>query len=332
MRSPARATRRLVVAGVVGAVAVVTASLVPGASARPASSAAANAAAHKCLVMTGSGDATFSHAFNPYTGSTLNGNIMKGAIYEPLVVATVAGGGHIYPWLAQSWKWSNGNKTLTLQIVKNAKWSDGKPLTAADVVYSLTAGKQDKTMDIIGLTRAGTNIVSVKRAGPSGVAITLKTPDSQFIAANLNLQFVVPQHVWSKVKKVATFTNPNPVGSGPFDQIGRLTNQDIVFNKNPSYWLDRRAEGPVPRVPRDGLERRSAARDPERPGRLDAQLRPERRVGVRVEGSRALPRVLRDDRVSGLADVRRHLLPVQPRAAAPGDQHGDQPERRLEAR
>ena len=187
--------------------------------------------------MTGSGDATFSHAFNPYTGSTLNGNIMKGAIYEPLVVATVAGGGHVYPWLAQSWKWSNGNKTLTLQIVKNAKWSDGKPLTAADVVYSLTAGKQDKTMDIIGLTRPGTNIVSVKRVGPSGVAITLKTPDSQFIAANLNLQFVVPQHVWSKVKKVATFTNPNPVGSGPFDQIGRLTNQDIVFNKNPNYWL-----------------------------------------------------------------------------------------------
>ena len=69
---------------------------------------------------------------------------MKGAIYEPLVVATVAGGGHVYPWLATSWKWSNGNKTLTLQIAQNVKWSDGQPLTAADVVYSLTAGKQDK--------------------------------------------------------------------------------------------------------------------------------------------------------------------------------------------
>ena len=62
------------------------------------------------------GDAAFTRSFNPYTGSVLNGGIMKGAIYEPLVVATVAGGGHIYPWLAQSWKWSNGNKTLTLKI------------------------------------------------------------------------------------------------------------------------------------------------------------------------------------------------------------------------
>ena len=66
---------------------------------RPSGQTAAGAAAdaHKCLVMTGSGDAAFTHAFNPYTGPTLNGNIMKGAIYEPLLVASVAGGGHVYP-------------------------------------------------------------------------------------------------------------------------------------------------------------------------------------------------------------------------------------------
>ena len=32
------------------------------------------------------------------------------------MIATAAGGGHQYPWLAQSWKWSNGNKTLTLAL------------------------------------------------------------------------------------------------------------------------------------------------------------------------------------------------------------------------
>jgi peptide/nickel transport system substrate-binding protein len=161
---------------------------------------------------------------------------MKGAMYEPLVVATVAGGGHVYPWLAQSWKWSNGNKTLTLQIQPDVKWSDGQPLTPADVVYSLKAGKQDKGMDIIGLYREGTNIVSIKQVGKNGVAITLKTPDSQFIAANLNLQFVVPQHIWSKQAKPLTFKNPKPVGSGPFTNVTRLTTQDIVYGKNPTYW------------------------------------------------------------------------------------------------
>jgi peptide/nickel transport system substrate-binding protein len=237
MRSPARAARSgLVTAAVVGAVAAVAAILAPGASARPAQQAAPAAGTHACLVMTGSGDAAFTRSFNPYTGSVLNGGFMKGAIYEPLVIATVAGGGHIYPWLATSWKWSNGNKTLTLQIAKNVKWSDGQPLTAADVVYSLKAGKQDKAMDIIGLYRTGSNIVSIKQVPANAVVITLKTPDSQFIAANLNLQFVVPQHVWSKVAKPATFKNPKPVGSGPFLNITRLTTQDIVYGKNPTYW------------------------------------------------------------------------------------------------
>jgi peptide/nickel transport system substrate-binding protein len=227
-----------VAAGVAGAAALIAAGI-PGAGATPLRQAApaSPAAGHTCLVMEGSGDAAFTKNFNPYTGSTLNGGFVKGAFYEPLVVATVAGGGHLYPWLAESWKWTNGNKTLTLSIRKGVQWSDGTPLTAADVAYSLNAGKQNKAMDIIGLYRAGTNIKSIKQTGENTVAINLKTPDSQFIAANLNLQFVVPQHIWSKVKNPATWTNPTPVGSGPFTTIQRLTTQDIVFSKNPHYWL-----------------------------------------------------------------------------------------------
>src|SRR6476619_8465205 len=171
--------------------------------------------AHKCLVMTGSGDPAFTRNFNPYAGGGLPSNsIAQGAFYEPLIV-TPAGGSKTLPWLARSWTWSNGNKTLTLNLAKNAKWLDGKPLTSADVVYSLTAGRQDKTMDRIGLVGTGNNVASIKARGRFGVVITLKTSDSQFIPAILNRQFVVPQHIWSKVKDPATFTNPKPIGSGP---------------------------------------------------------------------------------------------------------------------
>jgi len=81
--------------------------------------------------MTGSGDPAFVRNFNPYTATSLpSGAFVRGAFYEPLVIATVAGGGHLYPWLASSWKWSNANKTLTLSLRKGVKWSDGKPLTS----------------------------------------------------------------------------------------------------------------------------------------------------------------------------------------------------------
>ena len=123
------------------------------AASAPAATSVRSAQGHQCVVMTGSGDPAFVKNFNPYTATTLpSGDFVKGAFYEPLTITTAAGGGHQYPWLAQSWKWSNGNKTLTLNLVHGVKWSDGKPLTSADVVYSLTAGKQNKVMDLIGYT------------------------------------------------------------------------------------------------------------------------------------------------------------------------------------
>src|SRR3954449_3291044 len=242
--APLRTMQPRLVAGL-GAVVVLTALIVvavaaarplpPSGQASPLSGAAA--AAHPCLVMTGSGDPAFTKNFNPFTATGLpSGQFVKGAIYEGLTVSP-EGGKPTLPWLARSWKWSNGNKTLTLQIAKGVKWSDGQPLTVKDVVYSLTAGKQNKTMDILGITRPETNVASVKSKGAHEVVINLKTPDSQFIASTLNGIFVIPQHIWSKVADPATFTNPNPVGSGPFDVVGTFTTQDYKFNKNPHYWI-----------------------------------------------------------------------------------------------
>src|SRR5215218_1954005 len=223
--------------------AVATAALVAlavlavSASAPAATSrASARAAGHPCLVMTGSGDPAFTKNFNPYAGGGLPSNaFVQGAMYEPLIVVPSTGRKTL-PWLARTWKWTTGNKTLTLQIAKNAKWSDGKPLTALDVVYSLTAGRQDKSMDRIGLTGADNGITSIRARGLHTVVIRLKGPDSQFIPAILNRVFVVPRHIWSKVSDPATVTNPNPVSSGPFNVISRFTTQDYVLNKNPHYW------------------------------------------------------------------------------------------------
>ena len=279
MRRSFRSTRRLAAVGVVAGLAVL--ALLGTASAPAATNgAAALAAAHKCLVMTGSGDPAFVKNFNPYTATGLpSGSFVQGAFYEPLIVIG-EGGLKPVPWLARTWKWSNGNKTLTLKLAHGVKWSDGKPLTSLDVVYSLTAGQQNAAMDRIGLTGAGNNVQSIRAHGPYTVAITLKTPDSQFIAGTLNRQFIVPQHIWSKVADPATFTNSNPVGSGPFDKITRFTTQDYVFSKNPNYWQPGLPKIPLPRVRPGRLERQRARADPERPGRLDAQLRPERRTGV----------------------------------------------------
>jgi peptide/nickel transport system substrate-binding protein len=233
MRRSTRTSRWVAVAVVLGCTTLAT---VLTAATPAAVDRAAAPAAHRCLVMTGSGDPAFVKNFNPYTASGLpSGAFVQGAFYEPLIVIG-EGGLKPVPWLARSWKWSNGNKTLRLNLAHGVKWSDGKPLTSADVVYSVTAGRQDKIMDRVGLIGAGNEIVSVKARGSYTVLITLRTPDSQFIPALLNRQFIVPKHIWSKVGDVSNYTNSKPVGSGPFNRIGRFTTQDYVFEKNPHYW------------------------------------------------------------------------------------------------
>jgi peptide/nickel transport system substrate-binding protein len=240
-RTPRRlAALAAAAAGLAALAALVATASAPAATASPL----AAQAAHKCLVMTGSGDPAFVKNFNPYTATGLpSGSFVQGAFYEPLII-TGEGGLKPVPWLARTWTWSNGNKTLTLHLAKGVKWSDGKPLNSADVVYSLTAGKQNAIMDRIGLVGAANEVASIKAKGAYTVVINLKAADSQFISSILNRQFIVPKHIWAKVADPTTFLNSKPVGSGPFTVISRFTTQDYVFSKNPHYW-----QAGLPKIP-----------------------------------------------------------------------------------
>jgi peptide/nickel transport system substrate-binding protein len=240
VHSSARSTRSALRAlgGIGSAAALVAVLVAQAAPAAPTASATAAATPHRCLVATGSGDPAFVRNFNPYVQGLPSSSFVRGGMYEPLVITTPAGGGRQYKWLAESYAWSKDGKTLTLNIRRGVKWTDGKPLTAADVVYSLTAGKQDPTMDILGTTREGTNIAAVQQKGTYKVLIKLKSRDSEFVSVNLNGIFVVPKHVFSKVPDINKFLNPNPVGSGPFVRVSRFNAQDYVLEKNPSYWLE----------------------------------------------------------------------------------------------
>ena len=178
--------------------------------------------------------ATKVRNFDPYnTGSQLD--FTKGAIYEPLFVVTTAGGGHEYPWLATSYKWSPDKKTLTFTTRSGVRWSDGIPFTAKDVAFTFNYGKTIPAADQTGMWASG-QLASVNALDDSHVALRFKTVNTtvlQQVAGNI---FIVPQHIWANVKDPASFTNLAPVGSGPFTQIVEFTPQEFILGKNPYYW------------------------------------------------------------------------------------------------
>src|SRR6476619_2323435 len=77
---------------------------------------------------------TWTCGFNPF-----NSNVQFlsfGPVYEELVFVNGLKSGATTPWLASKYAWSNHSKTLTFTIRHGVKWSDGKPLTAADVYFT----------------------------------------------------------------------------------------------------------------------------------------------------------------------------------------------------
>ena len=234
MEASARSRRRS--ARVTGAAVVVIALSVFVVQAATAAHdrAAVTTASHACVVATGSGDQPFTRNFNVFDAGAQR-DFTRGGIYENLMISTAFGGGHVYNVLAKKLTFSRGGRTLTITIQPNVKWSNGNPLTVQDVVYSLTAGRQDKFMDHINLVGENSNIASVKAAGKNKVMINFKQVDSTFLSTLANV-FIVPKSIWSKVKDVTSFTNSNPVGTGPFTRITRFNAQDYVLSKNPGYW------------------------------------------------------------------------------------------------
>jgi len=177
----------------------------------------------------------FVDNFNPYTTNGLFG----GVLYEPLMMFNNMTGKVEYR-LAKSVEYSDDLKTITVKLRDGLKWSDGKPITAKDVAYSYNMTKDAAAFDTKAIWTTG-NLISVKAADSTTIVFELNTADSTFIW-NLANYHILPEHVWGKVaaKDLATFTNPDPVGSGPLTDIKYVKPQQMEICRNDNYYLENR--------------------------------------------------------------------------------------------
>jgi peptide/nickel transport system substrate-binding protein len=164
------------------------------------------------LVIVDNTGQTYTQSFNPYVSTSLgNANNTTALIYEPLLMFNIMQPTQPpIPWLATAYKWSNGGKTLTFTIRSGVKFSDGKPLTAADVAYSFNLLKNNPS-----LTPVVPPPIPVSAAAPDATTAVLTFSQPEY--ANLFLigqMYIVPEHVWQKIADPTKFADPNPVGTG----------------------------------------------------------------------------------------------------------------------
>lgn len=182
-------------------------------------------------LVTGSfGNSTpFSADFNPFSPSAQDPTY--GMIYEPLMYFDTARAGTVSPWLATSYSWGPGGKSITFQLRHGVKWTDGQPFTSADVAYTFDLVKSNTALNLYGLP-----IASATTDGPYTVTIDFTQSayeDLYFIAGKLS---VLPEHIWSKIKDPATWTDPNPVGTGAY-MVDKVNPQVLELKANPHYYM-----------------------------------------------------------------------------------------------
>jgi peptide/nickel transport system substrate-binding protein len=192
---------------------------------------------------------TWTCQFNPFNPSLWTIGVTT-PMYEPLEYVNILQSTKPpTPWLATSSQWSDGYKSLTFTIRNGVNWSDGKPFSANDVVYTFNAMKSDKAIDLNAVWKAdGGPLTNVALKGTNQVVFTFDAAAQPYFYFIADLTPIVPQHIWSTLNqsKLSTYSDSKPVGTGPY-VMSSCSGQNIKYLRNPHYWQST-ASHPVPQV------------------------------------------------------------------------------------
>ena len=200
------------------------------------------------------------------------------------------------PDLAERWSVDDDGRVWTFVLRPDARWHDGEPVTADDVVYTIET-LQDSAYAGPGAT--SWSEVDVRAVSPTEVTFTLETPLGGFLQAAT--QPIAPAHLLGEVPIAVLPDHPfgqQPVGSGPFAlSIARRGHRAPLVPAE-TVVPDGRHRAGSPAAPTDSLTTASPTLRPERPtpylsgiefdffddadvpGRGLSRRRPRRRVGA----------------------------------------------------
>ena len=184
-----------------------------------------NGGAGVLTIQGDAGDPTLTENFNPFSTTQLEGTRL---IYEPLEIPSSVDGSYT-PFLATGFK-TPSPTTVTYTLRSGVKWSDGKPFSAADVVFTFNLLKKNAALDTTGVWA---QLASVASSGNT-VTMTLKSANVPF-ASTIAQVPIVPEHLWKSVADPAKYTNTKPVGTGPFT-LQKFAPTEYKLKKNGSYW------------------------------------------------------------------------------------------------
>lgn len=135
------------------------------------------------------------------------------------------------PALAESWVESNGGLTYTYTLREGLTWSDGEPLTAEDIAYTINRSRDEEWYNHSSTVENLDAVVVDDRT----VEITSSVPDPKLPTMDV---YILPKHVYEPVSfdDLESYEALDGVASGPYSLTEWRSGQDWTMVKNPNYF------------------------------------------------------------------------------------------------
>lgn len=159
------------------------------------------------------------------------------------------------PYLAESWGVSDDGLTVTLNLVKNAKFHDGKPITSEDVAFSVETVKANHPFKSMFAP-----VKEVQTPDTHTAILKLSEPHpALMLAMSSQLLSIIPKHVYGDGQdpKSHPQNTKNVVGSGPFKLVEFKRDQHIILERFDDFFMEGRPylDKIVMRIIKDGAAR-----------------------------------------------------------------------------
>ena len=143
---------------------------------------------------------------------------------------TAKDGKTLVPYLATGYTMSKDGKTYTFTLRKGVKFSNGQPMTSADVKFSI----DDARSQAKGWGYLDAAIKNITVSGPDKVVFHLKYQWAPFVAdIGLFANGIIPNNFAGQTR---TEFYTHPIGTGPFMWDKRVVGQSVTLKRNPFYW------------------------------------------------------------------------------------------------
>ena len=138
------------------------------------------------------------------------------------------------PYLAKSWEISEDGLTVTLKLVENAVFHDGKPITSEDVAYSIMTIKNNHPFKTMMEA-----VEAVETPDPHTAVIKLTQPHPAILLAmSQPLCPIIPKHYFDDGQDIKTNPkNMKPIGSGPFKFVEYVPGQHLIMERFDDFFL-----------------------------------------------------------------------------------------------